>query len=325
MVDSVLVVAGAPAQASLSDRDTEALGVGRSLSEQAGIPLWCLIIGSDVQSAAEEASRRGVARVLIAESPQLAECPGDAVVDIAAAAARTGEARIVIVARSERSLEVAPRLAARLGGGAVMGVSTFELQTDGALQVDAPAYGGAVIATYRLAPGQPQVLVPAVKAAEPASLGQADAETTRIDVPETESRVEVVRSATPSGPRLEDARIIVSGGRGMKDPEHYELVGELAQVLGGMPGASRAIVDLGWAKPERQVGLTGKIVAPDLYIAAGISGASQHLVGCSNARVLVAINTDPGAPIFQHAQYGIVGDALEVVPELIRLVQAAGS
>ncbi len=325
MVDSVLVVTGAPARTSLSERDVEALGVGRSLSQQAGIPLTCLVLGSDVQAAAEEASARGAARVLIAESPQLADCSGDMVVDIAAAAAKAAEARMVVVARSERSLEVAPRLAARLGGGVVMGASTFALQDDGALYVEAPAYGGAVLATYRLASGQPQVVVPSVKAAEPPPLGRAEAETTSIAVPETGRRVEVVRSATPSGPRLEDARIIVSGGRGMKDPEHYELVDQLATLLGGMPGASRAIVDLGWAKPERQVGLTGKIVAPDLYIAAGISGASQHLVGCSNARVLVAINTDPGAPIFQHAQYGIVGDALEVLPELIRQVQAAGS
>ena len=136
----------------------------------------------------------------------------------------------------------------------------------------------------------------------------------------------VEEPAALTGPRLEDAKIVVSGGRGLQLGDNFGLIRELAEALGGLPGASRAIVDDGWAPAEEQVGLTGKIVSPDLYIAAGISGASQHMVGCSTARVLVGVNTDADAPIFRYARYGITADCLEVLPELIRLARerAAG-
>ena len=120
------------------------------------------------------------------------------------------------------------------------------------------------------------------------------------------------------GPRLEDAEIIVCGGRGLGEPENYKLVEELAEVLGGLPGASRPLVDDGWVDSSRQVGLTGKITRPGLYVAAGVSGASQHMAGCSAAKTIVAINTDADAAIFRHARYGIVGDCVEILPELIR-------
>jgi electron transfer flavoprotein alpha subunit len=324
--ESVLVVARTPAGAALSERDLEALGLGRSLAEQLGVGLLCLVVGSGIDALANEVAEHGASSVLVADAPHLEDCLADAVVDVAEDAARRAEARIVIVARSEQSHEVAPRLAARLGGGLVMGAIACAPLADGALEVIAPAYGGAVRATYRLAAGRPQVLVPAVKAAEPPkrdSDGVAAVE--RLEVAAPKARVTVVSRPAASGPRLEDARVIVSGGRGLREATNYALVDELASALGGMPGASRAIVDLGWAKPERQVGLTGKTVAPDLYIAAGISGASQHIVGCANSRVLVAINSDPDAPIFRHAHYGIVGDALEVLPELIRLARTGES
>ena len=131
----------------------------------------------------------------------------------------------------------------------------------------------------------------------------------------------VDQAAEASGPRLEEANVVVSGGRGLQSGDNFALIRELAANLGGLPGASRAIVDEGWAPSEEQVGLTGKIVSPDLYVAAGISGASQHMMGCSTSRVLVGINTDRDAPIFRYARYGINGDALEVLPELIRLTR----
>ena len=135
--------------------------------------------------------------------------------------------------------------------------------------------------------------------------------------------VQVVEPAgVVTGPRLEDARIVISGGRGLGAKENYDLVRRLADALGGMPGASRAIVDDGWAEPAQQVGLTGKIVAPDVYFAVGISGASQHLVGCANSRCIVAVNTDPQASIFKFAQYGIVDDGLEVLSALIEFSES---
>jgi electron transfer flavoprotein alpha subunit len=139
-----------------------------------------------------------------------------------------------------------------------------------------------------------------------------------VDLASSDERVRVVQAARSEGPRLEDSEIIVSGGRGLGSRENYKLIEQLAEALGGMAGASRPLVDEGWVDSSHQVGLTGRITRPALYLAAGISGASQHMAGCSAAKTLVAINKDPDAAIFQHARYGIVGDCLQILPELIR-------
>ncbi|MBT4520501.1 MAG: electron transfer flavoprotein subunit alpha/FixB family protein [Halieaceae bacterium] len=133
-----------------------------------------------------------------------------------------------------------------------------------------------------------------------------------------EERFKVTSRPSAEGPRLEDADIIVSGGRGLGSADNYALIRELASELGGLPGASRVIVDEGWVDSSHQVGLTGKITRPGLYLAAGISGASQHMAGCSAAKTIVAINKDQDASIYRYARYGIVADCLEVLPELIK-------
>ena len=139
-----------------------------------------------------------------------------------------------------------------------------------------------------------------------------------MDLGAIEERVRILERAQTEGPRLEEAEVIVSGGRGLSAPADYELVEQLAKALGGMAGASRPLVDDGWVDSSRQVGLTGKITRPALYVAVGISGASQHMAGCSAAKTIVAINRDPDAAIFRYARYGIVGDCLEILPELIQ-------
>jgi len=143
-----------------------------------------------------------------------------------------------------------------------------------------------------------------------------------VDLGAVEERIRVVKKAELAGPRLDAADVIVAGGRGLGAPENYKLVVELAEALGGMPGASRPIVDEGWVDSSHQVGLTGTITRPGLYLAAGISGASQHMAGCSAAKTIVAINTDADASIFRYARYGVVGNCLEILPELIRAAKA---
>jgi electron transfer flavoprotein alpha subunit len=144
-----------------------------------------------------------------------------------------------------------------------------------------------------------------------------------VDLGSVDERIRVLQKAEATGPRLDGAEIIVAGGRGLGDRENYKLIEELAEALGGLPGASRPIVDEGWVDSSRQVGLTGTITRPGLYLAAGISGASQHMAGCSAAKTIVAINTDADASIFRYARYGVVGDCLEILPELIRAAKAS--
>jgi electron transfer flavoprotein alpha subunit len=144
-----------------------------------------------------------------------------------------------------------------------------------------------------------------------------------VDLGAVTERVRVIQKAHFEGPRLEEAQIIVAGGMGLGQKENYRLIEELAQTLGGMAAASRPLVDNGWVDSSRQVGLTGKITRPTLYIAAGISGASQHMAGCAAAKTIVAVNKDADAAIFRYARYGIVGDCLAVLPALTRAVKGA--
>jgi electron transfer flavoprotein alpha subunit len=143
-----------------------------------------------------------------------------------------------------------------------------------------------------------------------------------VDLGAVTERIRVLEPARTEGPRLEEANTIVAGGRGLGAAEHFASIEQLAEALGGMAGASRPLVDDGWVDASRQVGLTGRITRPALYIAVGISGASQHMAGCSAAKTIVAINRDPDAAIFRHARYGIVGDCHEILPELIRAARA---
>jgi len=325
VAEPVLVLLPEPGS-PLASGSLEALGAGRALAAAAGAPLVCAVLGGAADAAAE-AGERGADRVLVA---RLGDRPsGDALVAAGAAALAASGARVAMVARGAHVLELTHRLAARLDGGSVTGAVEVRAAAAGDdVEVVASVFGGAARAVYRFPAGGPRVIGLAPGAGEaPARDATRTAEVSQLAVEApADARVTVVApAAAASGPRLEDARVVVSGGRGLKEGANYALVRELAELLGGMAGASRAIVDDKWATPAEQVGLTGKIVSPDLYIAAGISGASQHMVGCSSARTLVAINTDAQAPIFQYAQFGIVDDCTAVLPELIRLVREGSS
>jgi electron transfer flavoprotein alpha subunit len=192
--------------------------------------------------------------------------------------------------------------------------------TDAGLQFDCPQYAGAATATLRLI-GSPQVVTVRGSAYPAASAAQSThpIERIEIDIAKLVSRCRYVtlKSKNSARPDVTEARVVVSGGRALKNSDDFErLVGGLADVLGGAVGSSRALVDAGITPNELQVGQTGKVVAPDLYIAVGISGAVQHLAGMKNSRTIVAINSDSDAPIFDVADYGLVGDAYQLVPEL---------
>ncbi|MCP5092488.1 MAG: electron transfer flavoprotein subunit alpha/FixB family protein [Gammaproteobacteria bacterium] len=301
----------------------EALTLASELSHQSGAELNWLVIGDAAGKAIELATRYGVASVDTIADTRLEGFGPDALVSAFAQYCEQTSPGTILFNQTVSARLVAPRLAGRLGVPVVM--NGFEVEaTDGALNVTANAYGGDTHVVYSLASPVNVISIvttsivatPALTAAVPATREIA------VELETVEERFKVTSPACAEGARLEDAEIIVSGGRGLGSADNYKLVMELAEALGGMHGASRAIVDEGWIDSSRQVGLTGKITRPGLYIAAGISGASQHMAGCSAARVIVAIDTDPDASIYRYARYGIVGDCVEVLPELIKAAQA---
>ncbi|MDX1383062.1 MAG: electron transfer flavoprotein subunit alpha/FixB family protein, partial [Thermoanaerobaculia bacterium] len=214
------------------------------------------------------------------------------------------------------SQEVTPRLAGRIGGSSMADAVSVEV-VDGAVRATRSAYGGKAMSVYELkrSPAVVWVRARALPPAEPGG-GEATVESATVELGEPALRIVERRAEEQEGVRLEDAQIIVSGGRGLGGPEPFEQLRALADAMGAEMGASRAACDAGWVPPSWQVGQTGKKVAPELYLAIAISGASQHLLGMGDSKVIAAVNTDGDAPIFKHCSFGIVEDYKNVVPRL---------
>jgi len=298
----------------------ETLTIGRKLADALGAELELLVLGATPRNAAEVAGRHGATTLDRVTDAKLSAGEPDALVEALAQICTARAPRVVLFPQSFDVRLVAPRLAGRLGAPIIMNGVDAGVE-DGRLRVTASAYGGDTRAVYEVT-GAGTTLVAVSTTAVRAEAAAAATSPTVTDVSVkldgVSERIRVVVRAQAQGPRLEDAEIIVAGGRGLGSPEHYKLVEQLAEALGGMAGASRPLVDEGWVDASRQVGLTGRITRPALYVAVGISGASQHMAGCSAAKTIVAINTDRDAAIFQYARYGIVGDCREILPELIR-------
>ena len=301
---------GAPAPATLG-----AIAAARALG--AG-PVGVMLAGPSIGDAAQTAIAHGAEVVYAVESPVLADAPPDAVVAAAAATVAVAGPRIVLGAKTLLGRDVMPRLAFRLGTALASDCTSLALDADGRLLATRPTYGGNADATVRCL-GTPAVAslrpgtVDALEA-DPARTGDVVAVDAKIDASVVRTRSVGRVEQAAEGLRLEDARVIVSGGRGLGGPEPFEQLEALASLLGGAVGASRAACDAGWVPTSYQVGLTGKTVTPELYIAVGISGASQHMAGCANAKAIVAINKDAGANIFKDARFGVIGDWAKVLP-----------
>jgi electron transfer flavoprotein alpha subunit len=281
------------------------------------------VVGASTAGAAD-AARFGADAILTIEAAHLASYSSDAFAAAIADAAKAKGATVILGAATAAGKDVLPRVAARLGAGYAGDVTGLAL-ADGRLQAVRPVYAGKAIATttfstaVQVASTRPNVFA----AAEQTGAGALEA----LPAPAGDFKA-IVKEILAKGtgkPDLTEADVIVAGGRGMKGGEHFALLEELADALGGVVGASRAAVDAGWGLSHGiQVGQTGKVVSPTLYIACGISGAIQHIAGMSSSKVIVAVNKDPEAPIFKLANYGIVGDLFEVVPELTKAAKAMG-
>lgn len=301
----------------------EALTLARKASQAAGSALDWLVIGKMSEQAATIAGKYGVRNLDRVNHAKLESFGPDALVAALAQYCTEHKPATILFNQNAAVRLVAPRLAGRLGIPVLM--NAFDITgSAGSLNVSASAYGGDTHVVYQLA-GHQNVISVATTAivAEPAaSAASVNARDVAVDLGSVDERFRVLSAAKTSGPRLEDANVIVSGGRGLGNGSNYQLIRDLAAALGGLPGASRAIVDEGWIDSSHQVGLTGKVTRPALYLAAGISGASQHMAGCSAAKAIVAINKDKDASIYRYARYGIVADCLEVLPELIKAAKA---
>ena len=303
----------------------ELLTLGRRASAALGGNLIWLTLGAPPDGAAELARRYGVTGLDRIGDAALESFQADPFVEALAQYCAQHAPKALLFSQGFDERLVAPRLAGRVGTGVVMNAVDLEIDADGSMRVTASAYGCDTRVVYELAGERSCVVSMMPNAAEPEPLQEAAPEpATRdvgVDLSGAAERIRVVKPAETEGPRLEDAEVIVSGGRGLGSPENYKLIEELADALSGLAGASRPLVDDGWVDSSQQVGLTGKITRPGLYIAAGISGASQHMAGCSAAKTIVAINSDPDAAIFRYARYGIASDCVALLPELIRAVK----
>ena len=297
----------------------EMLGEGTRIAEKLGGVAEAALLGSDVSGLTDALAHYGAAKVYLADDPSLEKYSGEGYTTVLARLIRKAEPVVVLLGATNQGKDLASRVAARLGLGLASDCTAFDVAAGGRLVITRPVYGGRAIATVvekttpQMATVRPNVMAPL----EPDALKTAPME--RLTVEIGNIRAQVIGLVQESGQQqvgLAEAEIIVSGGRGLKGPENFCLLEELAGVLGAAVGASRAAVDAGWIDHSHQVGQTGRTVTPNLYIACGISGAVQHLAGMKTAKYIVAINKDPEVPIFKVADYGFVGDLFEAVPIL---------
>ena len=302
----------------------EIVAAGRELAEKLGGPLSAVVLGEDPSGAAQALTGLGVAKVHTVADAGLARMTSDGFGTALAAVATEADAAVVLMAASATGRDVGPALAARLGCGVISDAVTFDV-VDGQLKAVRPVYAGKVRSTVEPA-GWPVVMSLRPNIFPPAEGADGSGEISPVSVDLAGALRAVIKEVREPEERkvdLTEADIVVAGGRGMKDPENFRLVEDLASALGGVVGASRAVVDAGWRPHAEQVGQTGKTVSPKLYVACGISGAIQHLAGMSSSKCIVAVNKDPEAPIFKVADYGIVGDVLEVLPALTEKIREA--
>lgn len=307
----------------------ELLTPGKMLAEKQGGQLAAVVIGNHVAKAVEEANAHGADKIYVVEGEEYAHYSTDAyVIALVALVEKYGPTSMMIGA-TNNGRDLGPRVSSRLHTGLTADCTALDIdEQSGNVAWTRPAFGGNLMATILCPDHRPQIgtVRPGVfkKCAPVEPKAEIIVEEIHVEAEKIRTRVvEVIKEMEGDNVDLEGAEIIVSGGRGVGGPEGFAPIRELAAVLGGTVGASRAAVDAGWIPHVHQVGQTGKTVAPKLYIACGISGAIQHIAGMSGSDVIVAINKDPNAAIFDVADYSVVGDLFEVIPVLVEEIKKA--
>lgn len=305
----------------------ELLGIGKKLSNRLGTKLCAVLLGAD-ESEAGELIKWGADKVYVCVDPVLQKFSDDTYTEMLSRLISEHRPSIVLAGATPVGRSFIPRVAARLKTGLTADCTSLEIdkETNNLIQIR-PAFGGNIMAAILCPDYRPQMATVRPRVMKKGEYDSArTGEIVHIKADNLVSRTRVidsVKEVSQIAVNLHEADIIVAGGRGLGDPKGFKLLEELAGVLDGAVGASRAVVDEGWISYSHQVGQTGKTVCPRIYIACGISGAVQHLVGMQSSDIIIAINKNPDAPIFNVATYGIVGDLFEIVPLLIKKIKEA--
>ena len=296
---------------------------GRKIAEQLGEGLSAVLVGTALGDSAQELINMGVQKVYVVQDPIFSSYNPEPYLALMSQICGQVQPKVLLMGHTEIGRDLAPRLAFGLDTGFAPNCVFVDVEQDsGTILVTRPVFGGKAHGLFTLTDAGPHIITVGPKVFEPASAeGQAQGEVINFApvLDPATFRTAVIERVDESaeGIRLEDAAVIVSGGRGIGSAESFAELRELAAVLGGCVGGSRAAIDNGWVPSNLQVGLTGSVVSPNVYIAIGISGAAQHMAGCSSAKTIIAINRDPEAPIFRRAPFGVVADWREILPPLI--------
>lgn len=301
----------------------EALSIGKKIAASAGVPLHAFAAGSGAAGVADAAGAAGAEKLYVVADATLDQYTYETYTAAMKQVIDESKPSVVLLGGTSNGRDLAPRLAARLGVGVASDVDRLEW-ADGKLRGRRPVYSGKAFASFEVN-GTPAIATTRPNAFPAEQAGSGAAEVVNVAYQSPAARVKVVETKTPEAGELSiaEADIIVSGGRGLKEAQNFSYVRDLAHAIGGAVGASRATVDAGWIDHQHQVGQTGRVVGPNLYIAAGISGAIQHLAGMSSSKHIIAINKDPEAPIFRIADLGVVGDLFQILPALTEEVKKA--
>ncbi len=321
-----VMIFGEVIEGKLSAMATELLGCGRKLADDLRQELSAVIVGSGISGLAQTAINFGANKVYVVDDPLLKDYQTDSFVSVLEKVVQQVKPQIILLGQTAVGRDLAPRLAFRLKTAVTMDCVALEIDSSSKrLWQTKPVYGGNAQAIYtyetdpQIATVRPKVMSPL----PPDSSRKGEVITIASGLAASAIRTKVLQKvkAEVEGIKLEDASVVISGGRGMGGEEGFKQLAELAKLLKGAVGASRPACDSGWMPAAAQVGLTGKIVTPDLYIAVGVSGSSQHMAGCSSSKTIIAINKDAEANIFKEARYGVVGDWKKVLPAFIGKVK----
>lgn len=298
----------------------ELVSEGRRLADALGQDLTAVVLGTGIKDKAASLGQYGADKVIVAEDARLDSYTADAYAPVVAEIVKANDPAILLLGASSLGKDLSARLSAKLGVGMAQDCVSFAIE-DGKLTASRPIYAGKAYASVTFDDSTPQMATArpnVMTISEPDSGKTAEVQDAAVNLDDGDLKVKIAEVIKDESGKVDltEADKIVSGGRGMKGPEGFKVLEDLANVLGASVGASRSAVDAGWRSHTDQVGQTGKVVSPNLYVACGISGAIQHLAGMSTSKVIVAINKDPDAPIFQKADYGVVDDLFIVVPAL---------